>query len=456
MRRALVLMVLLQAFGTPMMLSSVNIALPHIARALAMDPVSLTWVPMTYLAASAMLVLICGRLADRYGRKRFFLIGAWGSLFSSLCAAAAGSEAVLLGARFLQGVSAAALYATQIALISSVFPGPQRGKIIGLVTSAIYFGLAAGPLVGGLCVQQFGWRASFLTHIPLMLAALWLAHYRVPGEWAAGGQSAFDIPGALLYVLVIALLCVGVACSPSLLAVLLPILGLGCLVQFVRHERRAPAPLFDVRLFQGNRMFSLSCLAAWLQYTATYGNVVLLVLYLHYLQGLDITAAALLVVIQPLVMSLTAPLSGRCCERFGARRISSLGLLFTACGLLLLSRLQPDSGLGQAAAGLVLTGVGIGLFVPPNSTAVMNSVSREVFGVASAALSTVRILGQLGSMALISLVFALAAAGEGPGALQGAIAMCFVLAALLTAPALYCSWTREAPRPAPITRADYR
>ena len=174
-RRAAIVMISLSAVATAMMLSTVNVALPSIARALHIDAMTLSWVPMAYLLASAACVLSLARLADMFGRRRVFVAGTVGVLLSSLLAAAATSSAMLLWARALQGASAAALFATQIAIISSVYPPARRGAAIGATISAVYIGLSLGPLVGGHVIELWSWRAAFVPHLPLTLIVLYLA-----------------------------------------------------------------------------------------------------------------------------------------------------------------------------------------------------------------------------------------------------------------------------------------
>lgn len=447
LRRYTLLMVLLQSISTPMMLSAVNVAVPGIADDLGMDAVSLSWIPMSYLTASAMFILIFGRLADRYGRKRLFLTGTMGVILSSLFAACAPDGSLLLTGRFLQGICAAMLYATQVALISSVFPAAERGRVIGMTVSFVYLGLSAGPLLGGLLVDQFGWRAAFLVHIPMTLVVFLLGIWRVPGEWAAAHQQYYDVQGTLLYVLSIALVCGGVSLLPTSSGGLLVLSGILLMVLFVRCERRVAQPLLDVRLFFTSRLFTRSCAAAWLHYTATYANVVLIALYLYYFKGMTASLAGLVILAQPLTMSVVSQISGRLSTRIEPRLLASSGLVVSCLGLILLSRLQVDSAVSHVVAGLLLTGIGISLFVPPNSTAIMNSVESGMLGLASAAVSTVRILGQMGSMGLVTVMLALFVGKveltpEHYDALLQAICTCFGVAALLILPALYCSLRR--------------
>ncbi|MBM4228783.1 MAG: MFS transporter, partial [Gammaproteobacteria bacterium] len=197
-RAALVTMVV-SSFALPLMLSAVNVALPSVAQALRMDAVALSWVQLVFLTCSAATVLSFGKLADLVGRKRVFVWGIRTLLVSSLLAAFARSTEWLLVARAIQGFSAAMVYSTHIAILTSVYPPEQRGKAIGTLVAAVYFGLTCGPLLGGWLIQTWGWQAAFLAHLPLTLLVLLFGVRRLRGEWRAEAQGRFDWVGALLY-----------------------------------------------------------------------------------------------------------------------------------------------------------------------------------------------------------------------------------------------------------------
>lgn len=440
-------MVLLNAFTTPMMLSAVNVALPHIARDLRMTAVEVSWIPMAYLMASAMFVLVFGRLADMFGRKKIFLAGTASVVITSLIAAVSTDQHFLLAARFLQGTSAAMLYATQVAIITSVFPKEQRGRMIGYTVAAIYLGLSAGPLLGGYLVDQFGWRASFVFHIPLALLVLLIAFTRVPGEWSAGETENLDWSGALYYAAAITLLCVGVSTLPDMSGVISIVLALAGFSLFIRHEHKTAAPLFDVSQFFINRVFTFSCLASLVMYTATFANVVLVSLYLQYIQGLSASIAGTIMMTQPLTMAIISPLSGRLSDRIEPRVIATVGVLFTVVGLLLLAALESTSSQLQVILALFITGTGFSLFSSPNVNAIMSSVEKRFFGSATAAMATMRIVGQLTSMVMVTLVFNLLLpvaeiARNNINQLGEAISTTFLLASVLCVIAVFFSMAR--------------
>lgn len=405
-RRIVIAMVTLNAFTTPVMLSATNVALPAISEHFALSATMLSWVPMAYLMASAMFILICGRLADLFGRKRVFLLGTAAVILSSAFTGLAANGAMLLGGRFLQGLSAAMLYATQVAIVSSVFPPSQRGKAIGLVVSAVYAGLMTGPVLGGVVTDYFGWRANFYLHIPLSLVVLFIGLGLVREEWA-GERVAFDFAGAALFSLAILLLCLGVSLLPSIASAIVLSCFAVSLFVFVRHAGAVENPIWDIRLFFGNALFTRSCGASLIMYTATYANLVLLSLYLQELKSLSASEAGLIMAIQPVSMALLAPVAGRLSDSMEPRVLASSGMLLTALGLFLLSGLDTESPLSTVAAALTLSGVGFGLFSSPNTNAIMSSVDRKDYGIASGAVATTRILGQLGSMVLVALAMSL-------------------------------------------------
>lgn len=457
-RKAVMTMILLNGFATPLMLSAVNVALPAIANDLSLSATQLSWVPMAYLTASAMFVLVFGKLADLVGRQRLFLAGSFCVILSSLLTSTATTPILLLSGRFLQGISAAMLYATQIAIVSSVYPARERGKAIGMVISVIYIGLAAGPSLGGLVTDWLGWRANFLLHIPLACAALVIGLIQLRGEAmtnleqvparpAARVIGSVDIKGALLYSPSIFLLCLGVTQLPELRGFLLLLMSAGGMFVFTRHALTIENPIWDIRLFFSNRLFTLSCAAALTMYTATYANVVLLSLYLQHLQALSASAAGLIMMIQPLTMAALSPLTGRLSDRFEPRTMATAGMLLAFLGLTLLSSLDQQSRLSLVALALLCTGTGFSLFSPPNANAMMGSVDSKDFGSASGAIATTRVLGQLLSMVLVALIMTLTLgsqliAPENYHLLDSAITTSFLIFALVLVPGILLSAVR--------------
>ncbi len=445
-RTALVTLVV-SSFALPLMLSAVNVALPSVARALSMDAILLSWVQLTFLTASAATVLAFGRLADLIGRKRVYIAGTVSLLVSSVLAASATRAEWLLVCRALQGMSAAMIYATQIAILSSVYPPDKRGQAIGTLVASVYFGLTCGPLIGGWLIEQFSWRAAFLAHLPLTLLVLVFGIPRIRGEWKADKPGRFDTAGAILYAAAIVGLMAGVSALPGLTGYLLVGAGALGIAYFFRHQHHRPDPLFDVTLFYTNRVFTLSSLASLLMYATTYSTLVLVSLYLQYLKALTPSQAGLVMVSQPLISALLSPLAGRWSDRVEPRIIASIGVLTTATGLLMLAQLTAPSSLAYVTGCLVVTGTGFSLFSSPNANAIMSGVDKRLYGTAGGVVATMRILGQLCSMGLVAMSFALVMGRveitpDKYTDLARALDLSFLIAAGLCIPALWCSLAR--------------
>lgn len=440
-------MVLLNAFTTPLMLSATNVALPAIADDLGLSATQISWIPMAYLMAAAMTVLIFGRLADNLGRKRIFLLGTLAVIISSVFAATAADGQVLLFARFLHGVSVAMLYATQIAILTSVFPANQRGRVIGLVVSAIYVGIASGPLVGGFVVDHLGWRFSLLLQVPLALPVLYIGMVHVRQEWSAEIRTRFDVRGAVSYSLAILMLCLAVTRMPGTESMALMLIGILAGLWFLHHARTCPDPIWDVRLFFSNRVFTFSCGASLVMYSATYAIVVLLSLYLQYLKGMSATSAGLLIMIQPLTMAVLSPFIGRLSDRMEPRVLATAGMLLTAIGLGLLAALTGNSSYASLISALLLTGAGFSLFSSPNVNAMMSAVPRGHYGSASGAVAVTRLLGQLNSMVLVAMALNLTMGNvlideRSLPRLEQGITLSFTIAALICLPGILLSLGR--------------
>ena len=402
--KSIVLIVVwLSAFGMPIMLSATNVAVPVIASQFNLSATQITWIPMSYLMASAMFVLTFGKLADIVGRKKIFFFGLLILSLSSIFAALATTGSMLLLGRAFQGFGAAMLYATQTAMVSSVYPAKERGKAIGITLAAVYLGLALGPTLGGIVMQYLSWRFNFVLHIPLIIIIMILIT-KVPedSELKLTENFNFDKVGSSLYAASIGLLCFGVSNLPDLSSLLLLILFIVTAALFIKHSLRSSFPIWDLRIFASNTMLTRSCLASFLMYAATYSNVVILSLYLQDLRQLSPSQAGLIMSIQPGTMAILSATLGRLSDVIEPRFLATIGMVISAFSLFSLSFLASGELSAYFLISLVFIGVGFSLFSSPNTHAIMSSVTRENYGLASGTAATTRVLGQLSSMFLIS------------------------------------------------------
>lgn len=447
LQRITLLVVALSSFTTPLMLSAPNVAIPAIAQNLGADAVAVGWVSTAYLLASAVFLLPFGKVADTHGRRRVFLGGVATVCVGGVLCALAPDFKWLVAARAFQGIGAGMIYATALALLSSVYPKERRGAVIGVSTASVYFGLTAGPLLGGWVTHHFGWRLVFVLAVPLLLLALALGFTRMKGEWKGTPSGGFDWAGALIYGAAIAAIMTGVSRLPGLPGGVLTLAGVAGLVGFFAHQHRQRHPLFDVSLFYGNRVFTFSCLASLLMYSATFANTFLMSLYLQKLRGLDAQSAGLILIAQPVMMALLSPMAGRLSDSVQPRVLASSGMALCALGLVLLALAGVDAPMPMVVAYLALIGIGFALFSSPNMNAIMGSVEPRQYGLAGSSASTVRVLGQMLSMGVITLVTALVMgrvpiAPEHYDLLARAIGASFVVAAVLCIAGIVLSLSR--------------
>lgn len=397
----------LASFLTPFMSSSINVALPDLGREFVLSAVMLGWVPTSYLLASSVFLVPFGRWADIAGRRRMFLGGvALHTLSSFLCGVAFSLE-FLLGARVLQGISGAMMSGTGVAILTSVFPAEQRGRVLGITTASVYVGLSLGPTIGGLLTQQLGWRSIFLLNVPLGIVMTALILTKMKGEWREARGAGFDVTGSVLYCTGLVALMYGFSRLPGLPGAALVVTGVVLLFVFLRWELRARSPVLDLDLFRRNRVFAFSNLAAFINYSATFSVGFLMGLYLMYIRGLSPQQAGLILLAQPVVMAIGSPFAGRLSDRIEPRIVSSVGMGIIVIGLGFFAGLTPAMPMGWIIAALGVLGLGFALFSSPNSNAVMGSVHRSVYGVAAGTLATMRMTGQTMSIGIAMLVFAL-------------------------------------------------
>jgi EmrB/QacA subfamily drug resistance transporter len=401
----------LASFIFPFMASAVNIALPTLGKELSLDTITLSWIATAYLLSSAALLVPLGRIADIYGRKKIFTYGIFIFTLSSLFAGMANSAAMLISCRVFQGIGGAMLAGTAVALLTTVFPANERGKVLGINVAAVYIGLALGPVLGGVLTQQLGWRSIFFASALLGLAVIGVALWKLKGEWTGAKGERFDFAGSIIYILGLVALVYGFTLLGEMfiLAVWLIVGGAVGLAAFVRWEMKSRSPVLDLSLFRNSRAFSFSNLAALINYSATFAISFLISLYLQYrpVNPFNAQDAGLILMAMPAMQAIFSPLAGRLSDRIEPRLLASAGMALTTVGLVIFIFLNEESTLKLIIGNLLLIGFGFALFSSPNTNAVMSSAPKTAYGVASATLATSRQVGLVFSMGIAMLMFAL-------------------------------------------------
>ena len=403
-RKSALLVITLGSFLIPFMGSSVIIALPSIGKEFMMDAVSLGWVTTSFLLSLGMFLVPSGRIADIYGRKKIFLYGFLIYTFSSFFCAVAPSVLFLIFSRVLTGIGASMTFSTGVAILTSIYPPGERGKVLGINVGAVYSGLSCGPFIGGLLTNTFGWRSVFFMNIPLGLFILLFTVWKLKGEWTEARGEKFDILGSMLFGLSLVAGMYGLSLLPGVEGISFVLVGAFGIVIFLKWESKTSSPIFHLDLLTKNKVFALSNLAALINYSATFGVSFLMSLYLQLMKGLKPQEAGLIMVSQPIVQAVFSPLAGRLSDRIEPRLVASTGMGLTALGLFLFSFLNQETPALFIIVTLALLGFGFALFSSPNTNAVMSSVDKKDYGIASGMINTMRAIGMMFSMGIVMML----------------------------------------------------
>lgn len=393
-------------FLTPFDLSAVNIALPTIASEFSLDAIELSWVSSAYLLASAAFLVPFGRIGDIFGRKRILTGGIALFTLASVGMILSPSSLMLISFRLIQGIGASMIFGTAVAILTSVTDPSHRGQALGIYTTSVYLGLSAGPFIGGFLTDDFGWRSIFLINVPIGILILALILFYLKGEWADAAGERFDIKGAILYGSSLTVVMIGFSEIPHITGFIALGLGITLLALFIWLEHREAYPLIRVSMFRTNRVFACSNVAALINYGSTFAITFFLSLYLQYIRGFDPQEAGLILVTQPVVQAVFSSYAGSLSDKIEPAKISSLGMGIIAVGLVSLSFLTPDTSMIELMVILAVLGFGFALFSSPNTNAIMSSVEKRYYGIASGTLGTMRLLGQMLSMGIAMMIIA--------------------------------------------------
>jgi EmrB/QacA subfamily drug resistance transporter len=399
----------LSSLMSSMQASALSAILPYVARALAVDLPAIQWVVLAYLIVSSGLLLAFGRLGDMIGQRRLFLTGFAVFIIGSVLCSLALNVLWLIAARAVQAVGGGMITSAGAPVITKSLPATHRGRGISAQIFMVYCGLSAGPAVGGILADTLGWRWVFLVNVPVGLLAAAIAVIAIPHDEGAPFTQRFDVGGAVAFMAGLAALFLLLGggrrpIGPSGSGAALAAIALVSFAAFVILELRRREPMLDLRLFK-SRFFSAATSSAMINYIGYSAIIFLVPFYLVNGLGYDATSAGALITTLPAAMMFFAPLSGWLSDKLGPRFPTSVGMALLSAGIFLMSRLGSAPSLTDIVPGLMLTGVGVGLFSSANSSAIMGSVSREKQGVANAVVGIARQLGMMLGVAVATAVF---------------------------------------------------
>jgi EmrB/QacA subfamily drug resistance transporter len=389
--------------------SIVNVALPTLVRELQSDFPTVQWVVLAYLLTITTLILSVGRLADIRGKKPLYNAGFVVFTLGSVLCGLAPTVYWLIGFRVLQGVGAALIMALGMAIVTESFPPTERGKAIGITGGIVSIGIIAGPTLGGLLIEWLSWHWIFFVNLPIGLLGTWMAWRYVPAVKPAGGQK-FDYWGGLtlfisLFALLLALtLGQDRGFSDGLILLLFGAWFIFTLL-FIVIELNTAQPMIHLSLFR-NRLFSINLITGFMSFIAISGTFILLPFYLENVLGYDVAQVGLLLAVVPVALGVLSPISGTLSDRFGSRPIIVIGLILLLIGYYTISTLNAQTTAAGYILRLLPLGLGMGIFMSPNNSAIMGAASRQQLGIVSGLLSISRTLGQTVGIAVLGAIWA--------------------------------------------------
>jgi EmrB/QacA subfamily drug resistance transporter len=398
---------LLSSLGT----SVTNVALPALAEAFSASFQATQWVVIAYLLAITTLIVSVGRLSDQVGRRRLLLVGLWVFTLASVLCGVAPSLGVLIVGRAVQGLGAAIMMTLSMAMVGEIMPRSQLGSAMGLLATMSAAGTALGPSLGGILMAAFGWRAIYFINVPLGFLALVAAYRFLPADQLTTKASPhnFDRAGTLLLALSLAAyalaMTVGRGSFGNFNVILLSVAGLG-LAMLLVVEARTTSPVIDLAMFRGRSLSSGLAASACVS-TVMMSTLVVGPFYLTRALGLDSALTGLVLSVGPLMVALTGVPAGRLSDRFGASRMTIMGLLLIVVGTLLMSVAPLSFGIPGFVAPTVIMTTGYALFQTANNTAVMSVIASEQRGLVSGMLNLSRNLGLITGASVMGAVFAL-------------------------------------------------
>lgn len=431
-------MTVFTAFLTTFVSSGLNLSIPGIETEFGTNAVTVGWVISAYTMGTAIFSVPIGKLADAIGRKKVLVTGLVAFLALSVICTMTKSIGMLIAIRALHGVAAACLFATNNAILISVFPGSRRGQVLGVSVGATYTGLSAGPVIGGMLNSHFGWRSILIVTSIIAVIALAFAVTGTPYDKPEKNtEQKTDIAGTLVYMAMLGSFLYGFSVIVGgITGIVLIVLSVIAAILFARIEMKAASPVIKVTMFSQDAIFTLSNLAALLNYAATFAVTYLISIYLQVVMGFSSQVSGLILISMPLIQAALAPRMGKLSDRIPPYKLASAGMGCCVVGLACFATMTVNTKLPHVVIGLMIMGLGFSLFSSPNTNAIMARVSKEDYAVANSIVSTMRTVGQSFSMAMVNVVVAvrlgdMALSDAATPDLVGTMRTCFIICVVM-------------------------
>jgi len=382
--------------------SAINIALSDIAQTFSLNAIFLSWIPTSYLLFSAIFLIPFGKIADIYGKKRIITYGIIIFTLASFISAISNSGTMLLISRIFQALGSAMIYGNVYSLIASVYPREEEGKPLSITVAAAYVGLSTGPVLGGFLTQYFGWRSIFLITIPIGIIAI-LAMSKLEKEWFEAQGEGLSISSISILALSLIAIMYGFSVITTSLGILTMILGSLGVIVFIWLQTKVKNPLLDPKILF-DRVYVINNLTSLVNYGPGIFTIFLLSLYLQNLRGLTPTQTGLLLCVQSIFVAISSLLVGKLLDFTLPRYIAAVGMAMTAIGLTFFLMLSETTSFSIIITALAIIGFGYGLSAASSTEISLKYFDKRFFGVSSATLNTMRVVGQMMGMGVTMAV----------------------------------------------------
>lgn len=385
-------------------INGVIIGVPDIAREFGMNNVIENWIPTIFVFAAIILTVPAGQLAGKIGFKKTLIIGCTIKLIGFIGILLATSPETFLLFRAIQGIGVAFSNVSELAIIALGIKEESRGKALGITATGVYVGTSAAPVICGFLVENFGWKSMFYITIPFLVLCILLMIFKLDSEWKVDEKIKIDKKGSILYMIGTFLFIYGFSDLVTPIGKICLIIGLIFLIVFAIYELRQKYPVFNVKIFK-NRSFTSYNIAGFCGYFAVTVVTTILNYHFQYIKGWDPETAGSILIISPIIMSITAINAGRLSDKYHPQKIALIGMTISIFAFILLSLVNANTSLHIIIIAMILQALGMGLFSSPNMNAIIGSVSKDNITDATGALITMRSVGQTMSLSLITLVF---------------------------------------------------
>lgn len=401
--------VALSVFMATLDSSIVNIALPVISKKMMVNISSIQWIVTSYLLTISVLLLIWGKIADQYGKKKVFAFGIFIFTIGSLLCGFAQNLPLLVFARVLQAVGASATMALSQGIITATFPANERGSALGITGTTVAIGSLLGPSLGGVLVHAFGWQSIFFINVPIGILGTILTFIIIPELDKGPIIKGFDYKGSILFMTAILVFFLGLLfiqdnVLPMFMFIPVLLLSTGMLCGFISHERKRNNPLINLFLFK-IRVFSMGIVCAFLSFIAIFSTTMFIPFFLQYILQLDTLKAGLLMSFYPATTAIFAPISGWLSDKLSYRYLTIAGLSISTLTLFAMTAIHANTSYAVIAILMALLGLGVSIFQSPNTSSIMGAVPRNELGIAGGINALSRNLGMVSGVTLSVILF---------------------------------------------------